>query len=248
MTHISAKDRFERMYELIGEEAVSRLRQSKVAVFGVGGVGSYTVEALARAGVGRLLLVDGDVVEPSNINRQLHATDKTIGQPKVEVMAGRVRDINPEAVVDTLKVFYLPDTEVNINWDFDYVVDAVDTVTAKLEIICNAKKFNNPVISAMGAGNKMKPECFEISDIEKTSVCPLARVMRYELKKRGISDVKVVYSKEKPQRVRSSHPASISFVPSVAGLLIAAEVIRDLTAWKDGYSHASPVQSEVEVS
>lgn len=211
---------------LIGQANVEKLHNSCVAVFGMGGVGSYSAEALARVGVGRLILVDNDVVALSNINRQLIALHSTVGKAKVEVMKDRIYDINPNCEVLALQKFYTKEHEVDIS-NCDYVVDAIDTVTSKLELICEAKKHNVPIISSMGTGNKLYTN-FEITDISKTSVCPLARVMRYELKKRNIKKVKVLYSKEEPKKTGSNTPASISYVPSVAGLMIAGEVVRDI--------------------
>ena len=228
-------ERFSRTQLLIGAEGLQKLHNAKVAVFGVGGVGGYVVEALARSGVGGLTLIDPDRVSESNINRQIIALSSTVGQYKTHAAKARVMDIHPDCKVETLEIFYSPDvTEFDFS-SFDYVVDAVDTVSAKLAIIERAKSANIPVISSMGAGNKLDPTLFEVSDIAKTSVCPLARVMRRELKKRGIDHVKVVYSKEEPLPARAvdeesgkAIPASIAFVPSVVGLIIAAEVIKDL--------------------
>lgn len=220
---------------LLGTEAIDSLKNSHVAVFGVGGVGGFTVEALARAGVGAIDLIDNDSISESNINRQLIALHSTVGRPKVEVFAERIADINPSCRVTTHKLFFLPDNSDAISFDgFDYVVDAVDTVSGKLEIIRRSKALGIPVISSMGAGNKLDPTMFEVEDIYKTSVCPLAKVMRYELKRRGIKKLKVVYSKEKPLKHGAEAdgrriPASCAFVPSVAGLIIAGEVIKDLT-------------------
>ncbi len=222
---------------LIGEDALEKLRNSRVAVFGIGGVGGYTVEALARCGVGSLDLIDKDVVSESNINRQIIALHSTIGRPKAEVMRERIRDIHPGITVRVHECFFLPENADAFDFtEYDYVVDAVDTVTAKLEIILRAKQAGTPVISSMGAGNKLDPGRFEVSDIFKTSVCPLAKVMRKELKARGIRKLKVVYSKEpvcRPKETltegrRRALPGSISFVPSVAGLMIAGEVVKDL--------------------
>ncbi len=221
---------------LIGEEGVEKLKKSRVAVFGVGGVGGYVVEALARSGVGYLELVDKDVVSLSNINRQIIALHSTVGLFKTEVAAARVRDINPAIEVRCRNLFYLPETASEFDFsDFDYIVDAIDTVSGKIALIERAKESNVPVISSMGAGNKLDPTAFEVSDISKTSVCPLARVMRRELKKRGIDRVKVVYSKEEPLPSKlvdeeSGKPiaGSIAFVPSVVGLILAGEVIKDL--------------------
>ena len=230
-------ERFSRTQLLIGADGLQKLHNAKVAVFGVGGVGGYVVEALARSGVGGLTLIDPDRVSESNINRQIIALSSTVGQYKTHAAKARVMDIYPDCKVETLEIFYSPDvTDFDFS-SFDYVVDAVDTVSAKLAIIERAKSANIPVISSMGAGNKLDPTLFEVSDIAKTSVCPLARVMRRELKKRGIDHVKVVYSKEEPLPTRAvdeesgkAIPASIAFVPSVVGLIIAAEVIKDLIA------------------
>ncbi len=222
---------FDRTDMLIGKEKRKKLKNCHVAVFGIGGVGSYSCEALARAGVGRLTVIDSDTVSSSNINRQLIALQSTVGQKKVEVAAARIKDINPDICVDALDIFFCADTEESLDFSqFDYVIDAIDTVTSKLLIIQKAKACGVPVISCMGTGNKLDPIAFKIADINKTSVCPLARVMRRELKVRGITDVKVLYSTEQPQNQDNSSrtPASISFVPSVAGLLIAGEVIKDI--------------------
>ena len=230
-------ERFSRTQLLIGTDGLQKLHNAKVAVFGVGGVGGYVVEALARSGVGGLTLIDPDRVSESNITRQIIALSSTVGQYKTHAAKACVMDIHPDCKVETLEIFYSPDvTDFDFS-SFDYVVDAVDTVSAKLAIIERAKSANIPVISSMGAGNKLDPTLFEVSDIAKTSVCPLARVMRRELKKRGIDHVKVVYSKEEPLPARAvdeesgkAIPASIAFVPSVVGLIIAAEVIKDLIA------------------
>lgn len=223
-----------RSEKLLGTEAINKLNNSKVCVFGIGGVGGYVCEGFARSGVGSFILVDKDVVSESNINRQIIATTKTVGKSKTELMKERILDINPNAVVETKDMFYLPDTAGEIDFsDCDYVVDAVDTVTAKLLIIQMTKQMGIPVISSMGTGNKLDPTCFRVDDISKTSVCPLAKVMRKELKDRGISDVKVLYSTENPAVSGSSEVIpSISFVPSVAGLIIAGEVIKDITGVK----------------
>lgn len=225
-----------RTENLIGKEAVEKLRGARVAIFGIGGVGGYVVEALARAGVGALDLVDNDKVSLSNINRQIIALHSTVGEWKTEIAAKRVKDINPEITVRTHNLFFLPETAAQFDFSgIDYVVDAIDTVSGKIALIESAKGQNIPVISSMGTGNKLNPTAFEVADITKTSVCPLARVMRRELKKRGIEHVKVVYSKEEPltsgevnEETGKAIPASISFVPSVAGLIIAGEVIKDL--------------------
>lgn len=222
------QEQFTRTELLIGKKAINKLQQSKVAVFGIGGVGSFVVEALARVGVGELVLVDHDTIAESNINRQIQATHESIGKYKVEEMEKRIKQINPKCKVITHKVFYQPDSkEKIIDETFDYIVDAVDNVTAKLFIIEQAKKYKVKVISAMGTGNKLDPSQFEICDITKTSVCPLAKVMRKELKKRNIEGVKVIYSKEEQIQNATQIIASISFVPSVAGLMIAGEVVRD---------------------
>ena len=227
---------------LLGIEALEKLKKSTVAVFGIGGVGGYATEALARSGVGRLELIDHDTVSVSNINRQIVALRSTVGKYKVDVMKERVLDINPEAEVVAHKCFYLPETAEQFDFTkYDYVVDCIDTVTGKLQLIEAAKAAGVPVISSMGAGNKLDPTAFEVADISKTSVCPLAKVMRRELKKRNIKNVKVVYSKEEPVEAkislneaetqnspRKSIPASCAFVPSVAGLILAGEVIKDL--------------------
>jgi len=221
---------FERTELLLGAKNMERLRRARVAVFGVGGVGGYTVEALARSGVGFLDLIDDDVVSPSNLNRQILALHSTVGRPKVEVARERVLDINPEAVVNIYRVFYLPETAGQFDFrGYDYVVDAIDTVTGKLLLAERARETGTPIISSMGAGNKLNAAAFEVADIYDTSVCPLAKVMRRELRKRGIDSLKVVYSKEPPLAVRDRTPGSVAFVPAVAGLIIAGEVIRDLS-------------------
>ena len=235
-------NQFSRTELLIGKEGIEKLNKSKVAVFGLGGVGSYVVEGLARAGIGNFILVDNDKVDLTNINRQIIATHKTIGIPKVEVARERILDINPDAKVEIYQEFFMPDSKEILDNTVNYVVDAVDTVTAKIEIVVRAKKLNIPIISSMGTGNKLDPTKFEVTDIYKTSVCPLAKVMRKELKARGIDNLKVVYSKEeviKPETIdeleikeenktKKQVPGSISFVPSVAGLIVAGEVIKDI--------------------
>lgn len=223
-------DQYSRTEMIIGTEAVGKIKTASVIVFGIGGVGSYVVEGLARAGVGRLVLVDKDVVDITNINRQLPALHSTVGKSKAGVMADRVKDINPDCHVEPVECFFMPDTAEQFDFkEFDYVVDAIDTVTGKLALIEKAYKDGIPVISSMGTGNKLDPTQFKIAPIEKTKVCPLAKVMRKELKNRGIKGVKVLYSEEEPIRHEGgSTPGSISFVPSVAGLIIAGEVIRDL--------------------
>lgn len=225
-------EQFSRTELLLGEEAMEILKNARVAVFGIGGVGGYVTEALARSGVGALDLTDKDRVCLSNLNRQIIATHKSIGKYKTEVMRERILDINPKAEVRTHECFYLPETKGEFDFSsYSYVVDAVDTVTAKLSLAEEAKAAGVPIISSMGAGNKLNPFLFEAADIYETSVCPLARVMRRELRKRGIDHLKVVYSKEAPLRPlrEADGPGSTAFVPSVAGLLIASEVIRDLT-------------------
>lgn len=224
------KEQHSRTIQLIGEDAVHRLAASRVILFGVGGVGSFTAEALCRAGVGHITLVDGDMVAESNINRQLVALHSTVGRSKADVMKERMLDINPEADVQALTLFYDADTAGQVNLSaYDYVVDAIDSVTSKLLLIDSCHKLNIPSISCMGAGNKLDPTQFEVADISKTSVCPLARIMRRELKNRGIQHHKVVYSKEPPVNPSGARtPASISFVPSAAGLVLAGAVIRDL--------------------
>ena len=230
-------DQFMRTALLLGDEAMEKLRSSRVAIFGVGGVGGYVAEALARTGVGAFELIDKDQVSVTNLNRQIIATVKTIGRDKTDVMAERICDINPDAVVTQRKCFFLPETADQFDFtQYDYVVDAVDTITAKIEIILNAQRAGVPVISSMGAGNKLDPSKFEAADIYQTSVDPLARVMRRELKKRGVRKLKVVYSKEEPRKPlgqmeagRKDVPGSAVFTPAAAGLLIAAEVVKDLT-------------------
>ncbi len=222
---------FSRTENLIGKNALHRLKSSHVAVFGVGGVGGYTVEALARAGVGKIDIIDSDCVDITNINRQIIALHSTVGKLKVDVMRDRILDINPSAVVNTFPVLFLPENSDNFDFSkYDYVVDAIDNVTAKLELAVKCQQSGTPLVSSMGTGNKLDPTKFEIADIYKTSVCPLAKVMRYELKKRGIKKLKVLYSKENPIKndIDPRTPMSISFVPSAAGLIIAGEVIKDI--------------------
>ena len=222
------KEQFSRTAQLLGNENVENLFDKHVIVFGGGGVGGYVVEALARSGVGKISIVDNDVVNESNINRQIIALHSTVGMQKVEVLKNRILDINPECQVFVYNQFFLPENSNDFDFSiYDYVVDAVDTVTAKIEIIKKSKESNVPVISSMGTGNKLNPMGFKVSDISKTKVCPLARVMRNELKKRGISKVKCVYSEENPV-IQTQTPASVAFVPPVAGLLIASEVVKDL--------------------
>lgn len=235
-------EQFSRTELLLGKGNVEKLQNSRVAVFGVGGVGGYVIEALARSGVGAIDLIDNDTVSLSNLNRQIIATYDTIGKYKTEVMCDRIRSINPDCRVEVHNCFYLPETQAQFDFaEYDYVVDAIDTVTGKIALVMQAQEANTPIISSMGAGNKLNPAEFEVADIYQTSVCPLARVMRQELKKRGVKKLKVVYSKEKPiQPMRDSHnteetaatgkpvPGSVAFVPSVAGLIIASEVVKDL--------------------
>lgn len=219
-----------RTEQLIGKEAIEKLRQAKVIVYGIGGVGSFVVEGLVRAGVGNIVLVDPDSISITNFNRQIHATYSTIGKRKIDVMKQRILDINPELKVDT----YMPQEilegeESLINSSFSYIIDSVDTVSTKLKLIQKAKEEQVPILSCMGTGNKLDPTQFEITDIKKTSVCPLAKVIRKELKKRGINSLKVLYSKEEPIKTKKQEVvASISFVPSIAGLMIAGEVIKDI--------------------
>lgn len=246
-------DQYARTELLIGEDGLKRLKDSSVMVFGVGGVGSHCIEALARSGVGRLILVDNDAVSVTNINRQSIAYHSTIGQMKTKVMRERIRDIDPAITVRTYETFVLPDNladlldqaEKNTNGKIDYIIDAIDTVSAKIALVEESLKRCVPLISSMGTGNKLHPELFEIADLADTSVCPLCRVMRRELKQRGIMHLKVLYSKEKPvdtcgrstgedSGARRSLPGSISFVPPVAGLLIAGEVIRELAGISAG--------------
>ena len=246
-------NQFSRTELLIGEDGIKKLQNAKVAIFGVGGVGSFVVEGLVRAGVGHFVIVDDDKICLTNLNRQIIATRKTIGKYKVDVAKERILDINPNATVETYQEFYMPNSESNIlREDLNYVVDCIDTVTAKIELVMNCKKMNIPIISAMGTGNKLDPSKFEITDIYKTSVCPLAKVMRKELRKRNVDSLKVIYSKEEPIKInqesncscktnwicppgtkrkcsiRNQVPGSISFVPSVAGLMIAGEIVKEI--------------------
>lgn len=236
------QDQFSRTKLLINSEGIEKLKKSKVAIFGIGGVGSYVVEGLVRCGIGSFKLIDNDKVDITNLNRQLMATHKTIGRFKVDVMKERILEINPEAKVEIYKEFFMKNSNTNIiSNDLDYVFDCIDTITAKIEIVSQCKNLNIPVISAMGTGNKLDPSKFEITDIYKTSICPLAKIMRKELKRRNIDSLKVIYSKEEPIKTQSNTieieeniqtrkktPGSISFVPSVAGLMIAGEAIKDL--------------------
>ena len=224
-------NQFSRTELLIGKEGIEKLQNSKVAVFGIGGVGSFVVEGLVRAGIENFVLVDKDTVDITNLNRQVIATRKTVGRPKVEVAKERILEINPNAKVEIYQQFFMPDSEEILDNTVDYIVDAVDTVTAKIELVMRANKLDIPIISSMGTGNKLDPTRFEVTDIYKTSVCPLAKVMRKELRKRGIEKLKVIYSKEEPIKsddIKNIVPGSISFVPSVAGLIIAGEVIKDV--------------------
>lgn len=248
-------NQFSRTELTFGKEAMEKLYSSRVAVFGIGGVGGYVVEALVRSGLGAIDIIDDDKVCITNLNRQIIATRKTVGQYKVDAAEERIHEINPDCKVTKHRCFYMPETSAQFDFtEYDYVVDAIDTVTGKIEIIMNAKKAGTPVISSMGAGNKVNPAMLEVADIFDTSVCPLARVMRYELRKRGVDSLKVVYSKEKPLpvkedmsiscrehcvcppgterkcTVRRDIPGSNAFVPSAAGLIIAAEVVKDITA------------------
>ncbi|HCU58409.1 MAG TPA: tRNA threonylcarbamoyladenosine dehydratase [Alphaproteobacteria bacterium] len=228
-------EQFSRTELIFGQQALEKLKNAHIAVFGIGGVGGYVVEALARSGVGALDLIDNDVVALSNLNRQIIALHSSVGKYKVDVMAERIKDINPACKVSVYKTFYLPETSGLFDLTkYDYVVDAIDTVAGKIGLIVEADKAKTPIISAMGAGNKINPTAFEVSDIYKTSVCPLAHVMRKELKKRGIKKLKVVYSKEQPiktqntENTRKQTPGSTSFVPPVVGLIIASEIIKDI--------------------
>ena len=245
-------NQFSRTELLIGNESVEKLKKAKVAVFGIGGVGSFVVEGLVRAGIGNFILVDDDKVCLTNLNRQVIATRKTVGKYKVDVAKERILDINPDANIETYQEFFMPDSKEILDNTVDYIVDAVDTVTAKVELVIRANKLNIPIISCMGTGNKLDPTKFEVTDIYKTSVCPLAKVMRKELRARGIKELKVVYSKEEPLipdetensscktgcicppgtkrkcTIRNQVPGSISFVPSVVGLIIAGEIIKDI--------------------
>lgn len=232
-------EQFSRSAALLGEAAIERLKKARVAVFGIGGVGGYVCEALARSGVGMLALFDRDMVSHSNLNRQIIALHSTIGRPKVEVMRERILDIHPTAIVETHQLFYTPENADTVDLSrFDFVADCIDTVSAKIELICRANAANVPIISAMGAGNKLDPTRFSVTDLAKTEGCPLARVMRYTLRKRGIVHLPVVFSPEPPAALqadvpeeehRRSAPASVAYVPSVAGLIMAGEIIHRLT-------------------
>ena len=238
-------NRFSRTELLLGAEGVEKLKSARVAVFGVGGVGGYVVEALARSGVGALDLIDNDTVAVTNLNRQIIATEDTLGRYKVDVAKERVLSINPDAAVNTYRTFYTPETAGEFDFtQYDYVVDAIDTVAGKIELVMQAQAAGTPIISSMGAGNKLDPTRFRVSDIFETSVCPLARVMRKELKKRGVKRLRVVWSDEPPmtpletgereETSRRSIPGSTAFVPSAAGLIIAAEVVKNITGVKNG--------------
>ena len=228
------ENQFERTALLLGKASVERLARKRVAVFGVGGVGGFVCEGLVRAGIGAIDIVDKDIVAISNINRQLIALHSTVGKNKVDVLEERLKDINKNLIIKKYKCFFLPETSDTFDFrEYDYVVDAIDTVTGKIELILKANEAGVPIISAMGAGNKLDPTAFQVSDIYKTSVCPLARVMRRELKKRGVEKLKVVYSKEEPIKPQFEEgeevvPGSVSFVPPVVGLIIAGEVVKDL--------------------
>lgn len=242
-------DQFSRTELLIGKDAVEKLHKAKIAIFGIGGVGTYVVEGLVRAGIGNFILVDSDTISLTNLNRQIIATRKTMGEYKVDVEKERILEINPNAKVETYQEFFTPESKEILDQTVNYVVDSVDTVTAKIELVVRAKKIGIPIISSMGTGNKLDPTRFEVADIYKTSVCPLAKTMRKKLKERGIQNLKVVYSKEEPIKIddnieednciyspntdkkcviKKHVPGSISFVPSVVGLIIAGEVIKDI--------------------
>ncbi|MGN0489588.1 MAG: ThiF family adenylyltransferase [Ruminococcus sp.] len=235
-------NQFSRTELLLGKESMGKIFNSKVAVFGLGGVGGHAVEALVRSGVGTVDIIDNDTVSLTNINRQLFATHKTIGKYKVDVAKERLLEINPQVTVNTYNTFYTPETANEFDFkNYDYIIDAIDTVSGKIQLVVQAQKSGTPIISSMGAGNKLDPTAFQVCDIYKTSVCPLARVMRSELKKRGIKKLKVVYSQEQPitpkyisEELKGNRPApgSTAFVPSVAGLIIAGEVIKDLSKLK----------------
>lgn len=237
------EDQFSRTQLLLGEKAMESIRNARIAVFGIGGVGGYVVEALVRSGVQTFDLIDDDRVCLSNLNRQIIATRETLGRYKVDVMKERIESINPEVNVNVYKCFYLPDKSDEFDFSkYSYIVDAIDTITAKIELVMRAKEAGVPIISSMGTGNKLDPKKFQVTDIYKTSMCPVAKVMRRELRKRGIKKLKVVYSTEKPTKVfgifppkekeepkKKSTVGSVSFVPSVAGLIMASEIVRDLT-------------------
>lgn len=222
-------DIFSRTERLIGKDALQKLQNSNIIIFGLGGVGSYTAEALARSGIGKMTVVDKDTVDITNINRQLYALHSTVGKPKAEVAKARILDINPECEITAIQKMYLPENSEEFNLSqYDYIVDAIDNVTAKIDLAVKSEQLGIPIISSMGTGNKLDPTAFKVSDIYRTSVCPLCRVMRTQLKKRGVKKLKVVYSEEMPKTDGERTPASISFVPPAAGLIIAGEVIKDI--------------------
>lgn len=230
-------DQFSRLRLLIGQEGMEKLHNAHIALFGIGGVGGYAAEALVRSGIGKIDIFDNDKISLTNLNRQIIATHKTVGRYKTDVISERMLDINPDVIINAYKCFYMPDNADEYDFsEYSYIIDAIDTVTGKLEIITRAYKMNIPVISCMGAGNKLDASKFEVADIYKTSVCPLARVMRHELKKRGVQKLKVVYSKEEPVKNKYSDesegnkvlPGSSAFVPAAAGLIAAGEVINDI--------------------
>lgn len=233
------ESQFSRTELLLGEKSVEKLAKKRIAVFGVGGVGGFVCEGLVRAGIGEIDIIDKDTVAVSNLNRQLIALHSTVGQNKVDVLEKRLKDINPKLILRKYKCFFLPETSDNFDFkQYNYVVDAIDTVTGKIELVLKAEEAGVPIISAMGAGNKLDPTAFQVADIYKTSVCPLARVMRRELKKRGIEKLKVVYSKEEPVKPAFAEgeetvPGSVSFVPSVMGLIIAGEIVKELLSLSD---------------
>ena len=233
------ESQFSRTELLLGEKSVEKLAKKRIAVFGVGGVGGFVCEGLVRAGIGEIDIIDKDTVAVSNLNRQLIALHSTVGQNKVDVLEERLKDINPKLILRKYKCFFLPETSDNFDFkQYNYVVDAIDTVTGKIELVLKAEEAGVPIISAMGAGNKLDPTVFQVADIYKTSVCPLARVMRRELKKRGIEKLKVVYSKEEPVKPvfaegEETVPGSVSFVPSVMGLIIAGEIVKELLSLSD---------------
>lgn len=228
-------DIFSRTERLIGKEALLKLQNSNIIIFGLGGVGSYTAEALARSGIGKMTVVDKDTVDITNINRQLYALRSTVGKPKATVARDRILDINPECEITAIQKMYLPENSEDFNLSqYDYIIDAIDNVTAKIDLAVKAEQLGIPIISSMGTGNKLDPTAFKVSDIYKTSVCPLCRVMRTQLKKRGVKKLKAVYSEEMPKSDGERTPASISFVPPAAGLIIAGEVIRDIIQKESG--------------
>jgi len=235
------KSKFERSAYLLGENAMEKLSRATVAVFGIGGVGSYATEALARTGIGKLVLVDYDIIDVTNINRQVHATTASVGYSKVEVMRKRLLEINPDLQVLVYNVKYSAETRQELlSGDYDYIVDAIDMVSSKIDLIVNSKAMGIPIISSMGAGNKLNPTEFKVADIYETKICPLARVMRQELRKRGVDKLKVVYSEEEPMKVnlgeenrRKAVPGSVGFVPPVVGLIIASEVIKDIAGQEE---------------